>query len=270
MSLKARTVVVAVAVCLLAGTAQAADGLLIVSKITMNGTAQTHQTQIESHRLRSESPGVGGGNQVLIFDGTKKVLVTLDPAKKTYTEMTQADADKMGDQVSGAMAQMKEQMKNLPPEARAKLEAAMQGRGAASAPAKIQYKKTGTDTVGKWTCDKYEGFRGDTKVAEVCTVDPKVLGFTANDFAVSKEMAAFFNGVTSQISTQAFSIGSLEVQGYSGIPVRHMMSIAGRQITTEITEVSHQSFPDSVFQVPAGYQKVERFDPLAGRGRGRQ
>ena len=104
-------------------------------------------------------------------------------------------------------------------------------------------------------------------MAEVCTVDPKVLGFAESDFAVSKQMSAFFAKLRPAAADQLFSIGSLEVQGYSGVPVRHMMTIAGRQITTEISEVSHQSFPDSVFQVPAGFQKT---DMMGGRGRGRQ
>ena len=46
-----------------------------------------------------------------------------------------------------------------------------------------------------------------------------------------------------------------------------MMRSRDRTITTEISEVSRQSFPDSAFQVPAGYQKT---DFMAGRGRGRQ
>ena len=37
--------------------------------------------------------------------------------------------------------------------------------------------------------------------------------------------------------------------------------------TTEITDVSRQTFPDSTFAVPAGYQKREM---MGGRGRGRQ
>ena len=133
------------------------------------------------------------------------------------------------------------------------------------AAAKTAYRKTGTGTVGKWTCDKYEGYQGEKKVSELCTVDPKVLGFTEADFAVSKEMAAFFKQIVPSGATEMFSMGSTEL-GFSGVPVRTVITSGTQPVTTEITEVSRQSFADSSFQAPAGYQKT---DFMAGRGRGR-
>ena len=57
---------------------------------------------------------------------------------------------------------------------------------------KTEYRKTGTDKVGKWTCDKYEGYQDGKKTSEVCTVDPQALGFATTDFEVTKQLAAFF------------------------------------------------------------------------------
>ena len=45
--------------------------------------------------------------------------------------------------------------------------------GGAGATAKPEFRRAGSDKVGKWTCEKWEGFRNDEKVAEVCTVEPK-------------------------------------------------------------------------------------------------
>ena len=150
---------------------------------------------------------------------------------------------------------------------------AMAGMAGGAAPAKIQYRKAGTDTVGKWTCDKYEGFVGADKTSEVCTVDPKVLGFAASDFEVTQQMAAFFRkmipSMAESMARQTFTIGRAEEQGFSGVPVRQITTVAGRQTISEITEVSRQSFPDSAFQVPAGYQKTDMMG-MGGRGRGRQ
>lgn len=261
------------ALLVFSGTAQAAGGLLIVQRMTIGETAQSHQVQIENTRMRAESSGATGTKQVIMFDGTKEVMTILYPDTKTYSEMTKADVEKLGAQMSDAMAQLEKMRANISPEQRARIEAALKGRGAASPTAgvapKIQYKRAGTDKVGKWTCDKYEGFEGATKVSEVCTVDPKVLGFAPGDFEIARQLAAFFKKMAPQASNQnqTFTIGSLEDQGYTGLPVRHSMTIAGRQTTTEITEVSRQTFPDSLFQVPAGYQKT---DFMGGRGRGRQ
>jgi hypothetical protein len=273
-----KNIAFASALLVLTGTAQAADGLLIVQKTTGGGTPQTNQIQIESKRMRAESSSPTGGKAVIMFDSAKEVLIMVDMDKKTYSEMTRADVDAIGaqmanaaPQMAAAMAAMQEQLKSMPPEQRAQVEAMMKGRmgGAGmpgAAPKKIQYRKAGTATVGKWTCDKYDGFEGEQKTSEVCTVDPKALGFAASDFEVTKQLMAFFKRLMPQMADQMFSIGTQEDQGFTGVPVRQMVTVGGRQITSEISEVSRQTFPDSVFQVPAGFQKT---DMMGGRGRGR-
>ena len=59
----------------------------------------------------------------------------------------------------------------MPPAQRAQMEALMRVRGtgaagAAAAAPKTQFRKTGTDRVGTWTCDKYEGTLNNQKVSE--------------------------------------------------------------------------------------------------------
>ena len=276
MKVIGKSLAFACAFVVLTASAQAADGLLLVQKTTSGGVSRTNQVQIERTRMRAESSSATGGQTVMIFDGAKQVLTTIDTGRKTYIEMTQADVDRLAAQSSAAMDQLQQAMAKMTPEQRAMMEsargrmgAAMAGIAGAAGSAKIQYRKAGTDTVGKWKCDKYEGFVGADKTSEVCTVDPKVLGFAATDFEVTQQMAAFFKKMVpqmaEQMARQAFTIGDAE-QGFSGVPVRQITTIAGRQTTTEITEVSRQSFPDSAFQVPAGYQKTEM---LGGRGRGR-
>jgi hypothetical protein len=261
------------AAVLTAAPLYAADGILIVQKTTTSTGTQTHNIQIEQSRMRAETGGMpqrGGqpaGPQAVIFDGTKQTLMLVNDARKTYSEMTKADVDRLSGQMAGAMAQMQEQMKNMPPEQRAQIEAMMRGRGmGASTPPKTTYKKVGTDTVGKWTCDKYEGYRDGNKVSELCTVDPKALGFTPADFQITKEMADFFGKLIPQGADRMFSIGSAEQQGYSGVPVRTVQTMGDQQVTSELVDVKRQSFPASTFEVPAGYTKE---DMLGGRGRGR-
>jgi hypothetical protein len=245
----------------------AANGLLIVQKTTgMTATPSTNQVQLEATRMRAESTAASGAKQIVMFDGTRKVLTMVDNEKKTYTEVTQQEAEQIGAQLSAAMEQLKQQMDALPPERRAQMQEMMSRMGA-GAPVKPTYKKTGTATVGRWTCDRYEGFEGDKKTSEVCTVDPKVLGFTQADFAVSQQMMEFFKKIVPQMAPQMFSLGSVEHQGYPGVPVRSTFTVGGKEIVSEVTEVSRQSFPDSSYAVPDGYTK-QTFGPI-GRGRGR-
>jgi hypothetical protein len=269
-----KSIAFAGALCLLAGTAYAADGILIVQKTTTGaGNGRTNQIQMDATHMRVESANPMGGTMLMIFDGAKQTMYTIDPVKKTYSEMTKEDVDKVSDQMAGAMAQMQQALKGMSPEQRARIDAMMKGRGAPSttAPVKPTYKRVGTDTVGKWKCDRYDGYEGAEKTSEICTVDPRTLGFTTADFAVAQQMMDFFQRMippsmrTGASVSQMFSVGTNEL-GFSGIPVR---TING-SITTEISEVTRQAFPASTFAVPAGFQKTESPFAALGRGRGRQ
>ena len=55
---------------------------------------------------------------------------------------------------------------------------------------------------------------------------------------------------------QMVGIGSFEVQGFSGIPVRRVVYNGGKvQAISEVTDVRRENFPDSSYEVPAGFQK---------------
>jgi hypothetical protein len=261
-----KTTTLIAAVVLTAARLGAADGVLIVEKHTSStGTAETSQIQIEKTRMRAER-GIAGRPQVIVFDSDAQVIRMIDPERKTYREMTKADVDRIASQMSGAMAQMQEQMKNLPPEQRERMEALMRGRGlAGTAAVKTEYRRNGTDKVGKWTCDKYDGYKKDEKVSEICTVAPATLGLTLADFDITKQAAQFFQQLAPQTGEQQmFSIGGAD-QGFSGIPVRSVVTVGQRQITTEVTEVTRKTFPSDSYAVPAGFQKQEL--PTGRRGR---
>jgi hypothetical protein len=257
------------AMMLSAAAAGAADGIIIVQKRTSaSGAVTTSQIEIEKTRMRAESDAAGGRKMTVVFDGGAQVLRIIDDSSKTYSEMSKADSDRLSGQMSGAMAQMQEQMKNMPPEARQRMEEMMKGRGMAPASEPIAYRKVGTDKVGKWTCDKYEGTRGGAKVSEICTVSPVTLGFTAADFDVTRQMTEFFGTLVPQGAEQMFRIGAAGANGFSGLPVRTVAFSNGAPgATTEITEAGRQNIPDSTFAVPAGYTKR---DMMGGGRRGRQ
>ena len=93
---------------------------------TVTGTAtRTTQVQLERDRMRAEFTGPKGETLIVVFDGPQQVLRTISVDRKSYTEMTKADADRMGAQVTMAMDAIKEKMAQLPPEQRAKMEAMM-------------------------------------------------------------------------------------------------------------------------------------------------
>ena len=130
----------------------AAEGVQLSQRTTSGTNQQTSQIQIENNRIRAEMTGGSTGRMAVIFDAGKQVVDILNIDRKTYSELTKAQVDQLGGAVQDMMSQMQSAMANLPPEQRAQMEAAMRGRGmGAAAPAKREYKKTGTDRVGKWT-----------------------------------------------------------------------------------------------------------------------
>ena len=259
-----QTAAVAAALFLLGGSLHAGNGVLIVEKTTGMGPApSTNQIQIESTRMRAESTGPGGEKRVVMFDGTRQVMTLVDTEKKTYTEVTKDEMERVAGQLADAMARLEGLRASMPPEQRAQMEAMMKGRGGPNL-APMQYRKAGKGEAGKWSCDRYEGYQGEQKTAEICTVEPQALGVTVADFAVMQQFTGFFSRLFPDMSQQMFSLGSA-AQGFSGVPVKRTFTAGGRDATSEIVEVTRQSFPDSSYAVPAGYKK-ESFGP-AGRGR---
>ena len=261
MNIPAKAALAIVAVCSFAPPLQAAEGFLMVEKTVTGTTTRTTQVQLERDRMRAELTGPTGETLIVVFDGPQQVLRTISVDRKSYTEMTKADADRIGAQVTMAMDAMKAKMAQLPPEQRAKMEALMARAGvmgptAASAATRPEYRRAGSDKVGKWACDKYEGFRNGEKVSEVCTVEPKTIGLTTADFDISKQIATFFQKLLPQGDEQIVGIATLETQGFAGIPLRRIRYQAGKAVmTSEVTEVTRQTFAASSYDVPAGFQK---------------
>ena len=218
--------------------------------------------------MRAELTGATGEVQIVVFDGPQQVLRIISVPRKSYSEMTKADADRMGAQLAAAMAVMKDKVANMPPEQRAKMEALMSQLGTAGPVGgpggRPEYRRAGSDKVGKWPCDKYEGFRNGKKVSEVCTVEPKVLGLTEADFDVTKQVASFFEKMLPQGVDQLVGVGRVEAQGFAGIPIRRTAYDGDKVLSiSEVTEVKRENFAASTYEVPAGFQKQ-----TMGRGAG--
>lgn len=238
---------------------QSADGVFFTQRVTSGGAPFTVQTQIAATRMRTEMAGPTGVMNVMIFDGGKQVLYLVDPARKTYVEMTKADVDRLSAQVQGAAAQMQSQLEKLPPAQRAQMEGMMKG---------VQRTRTGSDTVGRWTCDKYDLTMSAQKIGEVCSVNPTALGFGARDFDVMLQMAAFYSAMAPQMAGQLPGPGSIDPRGSSDFPVKTVMMFPGGTVTTELIEVGRRTFSDALFAVPAGFTKQDINGAMGGRGTG--
>ena len=93
------------------------------------------------------------------------------------------------------------------------------GANAQQAP-KIQYRAAGSDKVAQRTCTKYEGYEGQQKTVELCTVDPKEFGLTPADFDVARQLVDFLKAMAPGASDRLVLNVTVQDQGFAGIPIR--------------------------------------------------
>ena len=220
-------------------------GVVMVSDMTRDGKATTTTMQMDKSHMRVES----GSASIFIFDGDAQVARIVDMDKKSYTEMTKADLEKMQQQMSAAM----EKVKGMP--GGGALMGKMMGRGGAATP--ITYKATGSGKAGQWACKTYDGTRGNDKVSEICTVEPKALGLVPADFEVAKQLAEFLKAMIPGGMTDQIAVNGTETeQGFSGVPIKSTSFSKGKPtITTELKSIRHEPIPASAWQPPAGFKR---------------
>ena len=125
--------------------------------------ARTNQIQIDSTRMRAESTGPTGGKQV---DDVRRHQAGDDDDRHRQEDLQRDDQGRRraarradvrrdgaaagADEEHAARAAREDGSGDEGPRAR---------RWPGAARGKTQYKKVGTDKVGKWTCDKYEGYQ---------------------------------------------------------------------------------------------------------------
>src|SRR3954465_5865655 len=83
---------------------------------------------IQGSKLRMDSDDPAGKKSSVIFDGDKQVMWIVDPSEGSYREMTAAQVQQMGDQMSSMMQQMQGQLAQMPPEQRKMMEDMMKSR----------------------------------------------------------------------------------------------------------------------------------------------
>jgi hypothetical protein len=137
--------------------------------VSGNGTPSTTRIRLDPNRARIESEA-GGKPHVFIYRADLQTMYMINPADKSYREMTKQNLEAVGDQMSQMQKMMAEKMKDMPPQQRQMMEQMMKqrmggaaGAGAAAQPPMIYKKVASGETVNQWTTDKHEGLRGGQK-----------------------------------------------------------------------------------------------------------
>jgi Domain of unknown function (DUF4412) len=264
-----------------ATAAFAASSLFAGVRIQMEHTdlatnKTTTQTMLlDSTRLRVDSDDKT--TMMFLTDGGRNRMVLLDRAKNEYREIDEQTMKQLGAQINAAMAQMQEQMKNLPPEQRKMVEQMMKGKmpqAAANAAPKTVYTAKGGGSVSGFSCTKYEGMEGNQKVADVCAASASQIRLAPGDFQVFQKMKDFVASLTSAMSSLPFysnlAAGRYFENGIEGFPIQRISYENGKaDDRSELKSVTPASFSDADFSL-GNAKKIEVDLPAGPRGRGKQ
>jgi hypothetical protein len=264
--------IVPAAVLLLTSGVASAGVTLTYERKKADGETGTASMIFDNGHIRMEGMGGGGGPRggggrgAVIVDATAKKVIMLDSEKKTYHEMTEADAKQMKERMEGMRAQMAEQLKNMPPEHRKQAEQAMNRMGGGGPQIEVKYEPLGTKKkVNGFACEMYKVQVGTFSTSESCIAP-------WSSSLITKAEVDQFRKSFAEMEKAFGSLGNMRAGDLSkapGIPVEqtHLGPDGKPDWTTTLKSVSRGSVPASQFQVPAGFTK-EEMPTMGGRGPG--
>jgi hypothetical protein len=244
-----------------------ADDLTIVSRVSRGDEPPTTATSyLTADRLRITQPD----GREFMADMKSGDITMVDGRKKQYSVITKQDLEQLKARMqqqmnSPEMQKAQEQMKNLPPEVQKRMQGAMGGIMSS-----ITVQKTGTTRkVAGYTCENWTVSFGQLSRTEQCMSTE--LPLPAQAWDSYRDFYRDMMGMMGAAGPMAKSLSDMreKMKDMKGFPmaVTTTTSMMGKPstTTTEVTEVKRGPIPASVWQVPAGYTKVD--NPLVKGGR---
>lgn len=236
-----------------ASTPASAEDLTLVFKSTNKEGTSTTTSYYSSEKMRS-----GDAEHETILEYAAGKITSIDHKKKEYSEITLAEMDAAMKQAQAKMDQMAEQMKNMPPAMREKMEAMMGG-----ATGSVTVTKGSTREVAGYSCQDYTIAMGQTMTTKLCATTalafpiPKADAQKFASFATSAGMMAqnpMFKGLSKVAD---------EMKKVEGVTIAESTSLKmmGRNMDSskEATEIKKGPIPASAFDlatIAKGYKKV--------------
>lgn len=236
-----------------ASTPASAEDLTLVFKSTNKEGTSTTTSYYSSEKMRS-----GDAEHETIVEYGAGKITSIDHKKKEYSEITLAEMDAAMKQAQAKMDQMAEQMKNMPPAMREKMEAMMGG-----ATGSVTVTKGSTREVAGYSCQDYTIAMGQTMTTKLCATTalafpiPKADAQKFASFATSAGMMAqnpMFKGLSKVAD---------EMKKVEGVTIAESTSLKmmGRNMDSskEATEIKKGPIPASAFDlatIAKGYKKV--------------
>jgi hypothetical protein len=192
----------------------------------------------------------GKDGRISILRLDKELMISIDPAKKTYTEMTFAQlGTKIKQGRSKAADAMSKQMEGMPPDQRKKMQERMAAFTGNHDEGSLEVVQTGQQkTIGQYHCKGYTLRRNGKDIETIwATTDLPNYASLRKDF---QRLATLFTSIGAGRNVFA------SMEKIDGFPIER----SGTGISQSISTIRTGSFPASSFEVPPGYtrEKSER------------
>lgn len=202
----------------------------------------------------------GDDGQAVIIRLDKELFYIVNPAEKTYSEMTFKEMEegmkKAGEKMDKRMTEMQEKMKDMPEEQRKMIEKMMGPTGAGKGKAeKVEVTGPGEKkTINGYVCAKYTA-ASDGKDLLTMWTSKDVKGFESlrGDWEEFSRRMVSLSPIGGKGIAEAFR----KIQGF---PLQTEMM----GVTTVVTKIEKRSTPASQFEIPEGYTKTD--SPLKKMG----
>lgn len=194
-----------------------------------------------------------------LFDTSDDSLIAVDPDQKTWTSLDQETMEKAAGQMNAAMAEMRKQLEQMPPEQRAQMEKMMgdmMGAGGTAVETKVD--RTG-ETLRKAGHDCEQVFMsvGRMSRSELCVVDPDELDIPDADSAVLDAMQERMMKFAETMSQTFGAAPTFDFDSLGGLPV--YMKQDDEPAGQVLEGVTHSGIDADLFRIPDGYreEKIE-------------
>jgi hypothetical protein len=209
-----------------------------------------------------------GQSDYIVYDASRDLIINVDAEGQEYMEIDRATLSEfsaamsqMQKEMAPQIAQMREQLKSLPPEQRAMIEQQMGAMAnfdtAETKPAEpIELVKRGSDKVAGFKCQVYDAMQGQEKLSEVCLATAADAGVSKADFATLSAMMAFMREMASSAQKLSADLGGSQhimLGGAKGVPVSVKEFKGGHEYT--VADVSNKTLEEARFNQYRTYQQ---------------
>ncbi len=225
-----------------------AEDLTLSYKTAAGGKTGTATAYYTSERMRTSD-----GNVDTIIEYGPGRIVTIDHAKKEYSEITLAEMEASLAKMQQATAQMQQQMASMPPAVREKMEQMMGGGS-------VTVTKGGVRKVAGYDCQDHTVAMGTSTTVTLCTTTAVALPAANVDY---RRYTSLASGMGNSAMFKGFASLAEEMKKIQGFPLAQStsMKMMGHAVDTsrEATEVKKGPVPASAFDlavIAPGYKKV--------------